>query len=197
MERRCSMQPSNPTSPPSRGPSWTENEALDLWKYFGGVGAADKNTMVTVETLLLGISTALIGYAATHLMSFNPLAVSQPFQGFSVALLGVAVSGASVFVALLYAGYSNWNWAQADAIARNLANSDSKWAKLLPENADAVRKEWRKSDGKPSPLCTAALALGRPCYPTRRIAPIFTLYVCMAIAATIIHVLILILSVVR
>jgi hypothetical protein len=27
---------------------WDRDQALELWKYFGSVGAADKNTMVTV-----------------------------------------------------------------------------------------------------------------------------------------------------
>jgi hypothetical protein len=34
---------------------WSQQQALQLWKYFDGVGAADKNTMVTVESLLLGV----------------------------------------------------------------------------------------------------------------------------------------------
>jgi hypothetical protein len=38
---------------------WSQQHALELWKYFDGMGATDKNTMVTVEALLLGLSAAI------------------------------------------------------------------------------------------------------------------------------------------
>lgn len=47
---------------------WSQQQALVLWKYFDGMGAADKNTMVTGESLLLGVSAAIIWYVVTKLV---------------------------------------------------------------------------------------------------------------------------------
>lgn len=187
-------QPGNSNSAGDDGSSWTEPQAMELWKFFGGVGAADKNTMVTVESLLLGFSAALIGYVVTNLLCFNPLSVNESFQGVCVALLGTAISGVAVYVSLLYGGYSNWNWAQADAIARDQAIRHPKWAQFLPENAKAARENWKQL-GKPSLLCTIALASGKPCDPRRQLAPIFCLYLWLALAATLFHLSLLLLSV--
>jgi hypothetical protein len=184
------QQPTNPAG----GDGWGENQAMELWKYFGGVGAADKNTMVTVESLLLGFSSALIGYVVTNLLCFSPLSVHEPFKGLCVALLGTAISVAAGYVSLLYGGYSNWNWAQADAIARDQAKRDPKWDQFLPEKAEEVLEKWRLQD-KPSPFCAIALKRGRPCYPTKQLAPIFCLYLWLAIAATLFHLSILVPSI--
>lgn len=187
------QQPRNPNVTSDDGPPWTEDEALELWKYFGGTGTADKNTMVTVESLLLGFSAALIGYVVTNLLGFNPLCVNEPLKGIYVALLGIAISGVSVYVSLLYGGYSNWNWAQADAIARDQATRHPKWAHLLPENARAVREKWKQL-GKPSLFCAIALGSGKPCDPTKQLAPIFGLYLWLAVGAALFYLSILVLS---
>ncbi len=188
------QQPKCANTTADDGPPWSEEYAMELWKYFGGVGAADKNTMVTVETLLLGLSTALIGYVVTKLLSFNPLSVNESFKGICVALVGTAISVVAGYVSLLYGGYSNWNWAQADAIARDQATRHPRWAEFLPENAKAAREKWKQL-GKPSIPCAIALRCGRPCYPTKQLAPIFSLYLGLALGATLFHLSILLLSV--
>ena len=116
---------------------WDPEEAIELWKYFGGIGSADKNTMVTVESLLLGISATIIGYVVTNL-GIQWLSVTQPIKGLCLALLGLVISGVASYVALLYGGYSNWNWAKADAIARAQAKRHPKWNELLPGNTKAA-----------------------------------------------------------
>lgn len=184
------QQPQNPNT--DDGPYWSEPQAMELWKYFGGVGAADKNTMVTVESLLLGFSAALIGYVVAKLLCLNPLSVIEPFEGISVALLGIVISGVAGYVSLLYAGYSNWNWAQADSIARDQATRHPAWVQFLPEKADAVLERWKLE--KPSFLCAVALRLGKPCYPTKQLAPIFWVYGWLALGAMVFHLSILLLS---
>ena len=166
---------------------WDPEEAIELWKYFGGIGSADKNTMVTVESLLLGISATIIGYVVTNL-GFQSLSVTQPIKGLCLALLGLVISGVASYVALLYGGYSNWNWAKADAIARAQAKRHPKWNELLPKNFQ------KEPAGKPSFFCAIALYLGEPSDPTKQLAPIFGLYAGLAVVAAIFHLAILLLS---
>jgi hypothetical protein len=170
---------------PAPGPEdptlWGEVPALELWKYFGGVGAADKNAMVTVESLLLGFSSLVLSYLVTTVIRFDPFCVTKPYQGFSLALLGLVISLLAAYVALLYGGYSNWNWAMADKIARQ-REGQKKWAALLPENADT-------SSPRPgaSWFFNKAMKWGRPCEPTKRLAPIFCLYATLALLAALTH----------
>jgi hypothetical protein len=53
---------SNPTDE-KRNKPWSEGDAIELWKYFGGIGGGDKNTMVLVCNWLLGFSVVIIGFA--------------------------------------------------------------------------------------------------------------------------------------
>lgn len=147
---------------------WSEAEALELWKYFGSTGTADKNTMVTVVSWLLGLSAAIIGYIVTNL----PLSTSPLSKGMYLALLGVVISGVAAYVSLLYGGYSNWNWALADTIARNMAQRYPKWGELLPENSEAALQIRRS--GKLS-FYTIAMRLSKRRDPTTKLAPIFSL----------------------
>src|SRR3972149_4465382 len=86
-----SGKPNAPEDDKSNAP-WSEMQALELWKHFGSVGTQDKNTMVTVESLLLGFSAAIIGYyVGTNLLTFQPLHVEDPVKGIYIALLGVGI----------------------------------------------------------------------------------------------------------
>jgi hypothetical protein len=163
-----------------------------LWKYFGGVGAADKNTMVTVESLLLGFSAAIIWYVVTNL-DFHPLSLKEPYKGICLGVLGVVISCVAGYVSLLYGGYSNWNWAKADAIARDQAERFPKWARLLPENAKAAVE--KGTTHKLSWFCVIATRFGQPCDPIAQLAPIFSLYAWLALCAALLHLLVLLLSV--
>ena len=175
---------------------WTESEALELWKYFGSVGSADKNTMVTVVSWLLGLSAAIIGYILTNL----PLSITEAFKGISLSFLGIAISYMSGRISLLYGGYSNWNWAKADEIARELDQRlsklkrlpKSKWSKLLPESSKEDLEGW--TSGKLS-FHTIAMKLGRPCDPRNEVAPIFVLYTRLSLFSALAHLMVFVLSV--
>jgi hypothetical protein len=174
-----------PPPPEADDPTqWSEGQALELWKYFGGVGAADKNTMVTVESLLLGFSATVMGYLVTQVLCFGPFSVTKPYQGIGLAMLGLLISGVAVRVALLYGGYSNWNWVMADAVAR-AQKHQTKWEKLLPEKASTVVT--LEPHAGASWFFNKAMKWGRPCEPTKRLAPIFSLYAKLAIVAAAIH----------
>ena len=170
---------------------WEEGQALELWKYFGGVGAADKNTMVTVESLLLGFSATVMGYLVTTILCFDPFSVTKPHQGFGLALLGLIISCLAARVALLYGGYSNWNWAMADAIAR-AQKPQTKWRTLLPEGASRV------ATLDPNPVSPwfykRAMRWGQPCEPTKRLAPIFSHFALLALFAALFHVVVVVVS---
>jgi hypothetical protein len=185
--------------PPTDPGTWTEEQALELWKYFGGVGAADKNTMVTVETLLLTLSSTALGYLVTEIFCFNPFSVTRPYQGLGVAMLGFGVSCVAAGLAVLYGGYSNWNWAMADLIARKQKEAIEarrprdqpkrpiKWETLLPEAAKTSitvktdRTVWFPSYHK------KAMKWGQPCDPTERLAPIFPVFTTVARVAALLH----------
>ena len=138
--------------------------------------------MVTVVSWLLGLSAAIIGYIVTNL----PLSATEPFKGMYPALLGVVISCVAVYVSLLYGGYSNWNWAHADDIARNMAERflESTWGELLPENSKAALQNWTR--GKRS-FHAIAMKLGKPCDPTKKLAPIFSLYTWLGFFAALFH----------
>jgi hypothetical protein len=114
-------------SPKPRNP----DQDLELWKYYAGAGGADKNTMVTVTSLLLGFSITIISYIVAQLITFNPILIKEPTKVLSLAILGLIISCLTVYVALLYGGYSNENWARADDIARRLKEKYG-WNDLLP-----------------------------------------------------------------
>src|SRR5262245_26567816 len=155
--------------PEDHGNDWSPSEALELWKYFAGVGAADKNTMVTVESLLLGISMALLGFAAANLFDYRTFSVTNAPLGIILGIVGGVISVVSGYISLLYGGYAQRNWAQADAIARRLAKHKSKWQELLPEHADEPGKDDKS-------LVAFALQLARPCMPEEQLAPIFYVF---------------------
>src|ERR1051326_2704317 len=88
----------------------TAPNTLEVWKYYGGIGGSDKNTMIKIVTWLLGFSTAIIGVYATDKLK-DDFAINLLF------ILGALISTVAACVALLYGGYSLWNWSIADRIA--------------------------------------------------------------------------------
>ena len=97
----------------SKMKTWDDDEklAFEVWKYYGGIGAADKDRMIQIVTWLLGFSAAIIGfyYASGKLV--------EPLGKVLLIVIGILVSLLAAFVALLYGGYAAWNWAIADRIA--------------------------------------------------------------------------------
>lgn len=74
-------------------PRWRDDQAIELWKYFGGVGAQDKTTMVTVGFLLLGFSATLMGILIDKdLLKFWPLSIGELGKAISFAILGIVIS---------------------------------------------------------------------------------------------------------
>jgi hypothetical protein len=157
--------------------------------------------MVTVESLLLGFSAAIISYVGTKLLVFGTISeptatarhcvafpgfvITEPSNGISVALLGLVISIVASYVALLYGGYSNRNWAKAAAIANEQANIYPKWNELLPKNLKLVAQQ------KTSYFCRWARESGQPCEPTTQLPPIFCVYTWLGISATLFHLIVL------
>ena len=112
-------------------------------------------------------------------------------KGIYIPVLGVVISCVACYVSLLYGAYSNWNWAQADEIARQ-SKDNPKWRELLPENSKAALKKW--TGGK----CTfyaKMMKLGQPCDPRKGFAPIFIIYALLALAFAVAHLVVFVLSV--
>lgn len=107
-----------------KGPQ-SESDAVELWKYFGSVGGADKNTMVQVCNWLLGFSAAIITFAFGKSLETSILGERSSFL--IMAFLGFTSSIVSSLVSLTYGGYANRNWARADQIAR-----DYQWTISIP-----------------------------------------------------------------
>lgn len=171
---------------PSR---WSDDQAIELWKYFGGVGAQDKNTMVTVGSFLLGFSAALMGIIVDKgVLEFETLSIGQPGKAIPFAMLGIVISCVAAYISLLYGGYSNRNWAKANAIARDREKCNPKWAELLRETVENGTTDTQS--------CFAAIAaqFGKPCDPIIELAPIFTLYTWLALGAVLLHGFVLFLS---
>lgn len=102
------------------GTELNENQLIDIWKHFAVTGGADKDRMVTITIWILGFSAALLGYLAINLIDYSAVAVKEPGMTRVLSCLGVLVSAFGARIVLLYAGYTNWNWAKADSLASQL-----------------------------------------------------------------------------
>lgn len=93
------------------------------------MGGIDKNTMITTVSWLLAFAATAIGYIVTDTHMIGPTSprVQHPGRMMVISLLGVLVSVVAGYLAILYGGYSNRNWAKADEIARK-----HNWLDLLP-----------------------------------------------------------------
>jgi hypothetical protein len=108
-----------------------ENQLIEIWKHFAVTGGADKERMVTITTWILGFSAAILGYLAINLIDYSVLAVNEPGKTRVLSCLGTLVSAYGARIVLLYAGYTNWNWAKADSLASKL-KTKFKIRELLP-----------------------------------------------------------------
>ena len=149
---------------------------LELWKHFARMGGIDKNTMITTVSWLLALAAAIVAYMATEMtVGARPWLDDAPAT-MVVSVLGLLISGIAAYVALLYAGYANTNWASADRIARRHG-----WHELLPDASEGIRTE--VEGAKPGFLAGRALQIARPCHP-HQIAPVFVVFVMLALLAT-------------
>jgi hypothetical protein len=162
----------------NRGPE----HDLEVWKYFAGMGGTDKNTMITTVSWHLAFAAAAIWYIVTDSQMIAPTfpSIHHPGRMMVVSLLGVLVSVVAWFLAILYAGYSNRNWAMADEVARR-----HQWLDLVPEGAAGEMKP--EQGGKPERLAARAWKWGRPCYPQTELAPVFKVYSRLALGSGLAH----------
>lgn len=155
---------------------------LEVWKHFAGVGGTDKNTMITTVSWLLAFAATAIGYIVTNtqMIGITSPRIQHPVRMMAVSLLGIFVSVVALYLAILYGGYSNRNWAKADEIARR-----RKWFDLLPEGSpDKMTPEL---GCKPDRLATFAWQRARPCYPQTELAPVFKIFSFLALLSGLTH----------
>jgi hypothetical protein len=151
--------------------SWSDEKlALDVWKYYGGVGGADKDTMIKIVTWLLGFSAAIIGFYATGKLT-EPLATKL------LLVLGISVSILAAFTALLYGGYAAWNWAIADRIAEAYG-----WAEQSP-------RYYPFSESNVRWTAVVPLLFAKPC--ENGLAPVFWLFFLASFVSLSVHVVLL------
>jgi hypothetical protein len=151
--------------------TWNDEKlAFDVWKYYGGVGGADKDTMIKIVTWLLGFSATIIGFYATDKLT-DPLATKL------LLVIGFSVSILAAFTALLYGGYAAWNWAIADRIAETY-----EWAEQSPKYNPFPKSKVRWTAAAP-------LWFAKPC--ENGLAPVFWLFFFASLVSLGIHVVLL------
>ena len=87
-----------------------EKLAFEAWKYYKTLGGSDKDRMIQIVSLLLGFSTAIIGFYVKGEIKEEKAECILLFSGILVSLL-------AVFVVCLYGSYATWNWFIAYQIA--------------------------------------------------------------------------------
>lgn len=162
----------------------TPQQDLEFWKHFAGMGGTDKNTMITIVSWLLAFAATAIGFIATEdgLIASKFPELESPRRMMALSLLGLGVSAVAGYLTLLYAGYTNANWAKADEIADRHG-----WVDLLPEGSSG--RKTPNEGKKTSRLNRWAWHLARPCYPDRELAPVFKAYLLLATLAGLVHTL--------
>jgi hypothetical protein len=143
-----------------------EKHAFEVWKYYGGIGGTDKDTMIKIVTWMLGFSTAIIGVYASG-------EISDSFAKVLFVILGILVSGLAAFTAILYGAYATWNWSIADRIAESYD-----WSEQKPDYRPILKSK-----------SSAAIRLAQPCQ--NKIAPVFWVFFGVSVASLIVHVLLL------
>jgi hypothetical protein len=155
------------------GHTLTEDNGLKAWEHFASTGGADKTTMVTVASWLLAFSSAIIGYAVTDPLKSDSFVFPKLVAMLFLAGIGVFTSIAAGFVAFLYGGYASNNWAKADELAKTRG-----WDELLPNGSKAVGQSNKDSkDG-----LAARFVRRRNC--SKRLAPIFKIFMALAIMSS-------------
>jgi hypothetical protein len=165
----------------------TPDQDLELWKHYSSFGGQDKNTMVTIDSWLLGGSVAMLAYLWNELIPPKDLDIgsildiSLPVRALGIAALGAGVSTLALYISLLYGGYANRNWEKAGRIA------EKRWKDLLPSH--------EKSPGHS--LKAIAKRWARDCEPEKMLAPVFRWYFCGAFFLFVIHLAFFIFSAVK
>jgi len=161
---------------------WEEGAALEVWKHHASTGGADKDRMITIASLLLGFSVAIVAFTFKEAKSYQELigSVGVVF----LASAGIAVSIASALITLIYGGYANRNWAKADQIAH-----DYKWERLYP--LDSPFAPNIGSDEYPPCRVAWALRQSGPKATHKELAPVFECFFWLSVASGGMHLLIL------
>lgn len=146
--------------------------------------------MVTVSTLLMGFSASILGYITTQLLPTDSLTMNQPWKVIGLALLGIVVSCVSLYVVVLYGGYSNWNWAKADEIALTHG-----WRDLVRKPPVGASEKQDPGKDKASYLARKGEEFSEPHDHKRELAPVFRVFAGLACAAALAHLILLIWSV--
>ena len=162
--------------------AWTENQALELWRHYAGVGGADKNTMVTIASLLLTFSATIIGYTVSKLFEYNSL--TERWTAITLSILGIVVSWLAGYIAVLYGGYAMRNWAEADRIARDRQLKDRQWKDLVAYDLEDTRN---KEVGKVPRLAALARRWSRPTNHTTEVPPVFKVFAGLGLVAGLAH----------
>jgi hypothetical protein len=160
---------------------------LEIWRHRAGVGGEDKNRMVVIASWLLGLSAVILGSIASQVTEDGGWTLEEPRRAFMVAMLGIFVSAVAGYVALLYGGYSNRNWAKADEIARRQG-----WRNLVPPDDSTPHKSTdREAKG---PLNSIAWRFARPCRPKEELAPVFKVFLGLSAGSLLLHLAVLVWS---
>jgi hypothetical protein len=168
--------------------SRTPEQDLELWKSFATSGTGDKNTLVIAASWILGLSAGAFGYIVPQLLKPGSAGFTDPVKVSVLAFLGVVASCTAGYMALVYGGYANRNWEQADRIARFHGWKDLVW--------DASIGEPRKPpEGGASFWARRARKYSRSRDPMIELAPIFSIYVTLAVVTAAFHAIFLIWSV--
>jgi len=151
--------------------------ALEVWKYYGGIGGADKDRMIQIVTWLLGISGGIAGFYATG-------SLRDRLSTFLLLSLGGLVSVLAAVISLMYGGYALWNWAIADRIA-----TAYNWQAQKPDY-DPIPKSAANTMARLSLWFAGAPASkSGPCQ--KKIAPIFWIFFFGSLVSLGVHVTLL------
>ena len=155
-----------------------DDHDVELWKHHASFGGEDKNRMVAIASWFLGFSAAILWYVAVQLIAPDEWELRHPLRSALVSVLGIGISLAAGYISILYGGYSNRNWKKADDIAEL-----REWKDLCPSGADPVvprgmfnRWAWRWA---------------KPCEPEKALAPVFKVFLALAVFSCVAHVTIL------
>ncbi len=146
---------------------------LELWKHYASFGGEDKNRMVTINSWLLGLSAATLGYIVTRTIAPDSASLDEPIRAFALAVLGLGVSGFAGFLAVLYGGYANRNWERADQIADGRG-----WTDLLPPPVRETRGPGLNGFAK---------LWARPCKPKDELGLVFMAFSILASLSFLAH----------
>jgi len=169
---------------------WEAALACELWKHHASAGGADKDRMVQISTWLLGLSAAIIGFTLTKGIELSKL--KEPIVAGLLAGVGLGISLVAALIVLIYGGYANWRWAEADQIA-----DAYDWDYLLPTNSpfDTAKDRYKDESDNRNPLVGFALRRAEPRLPHKKLAPIFWIFFWGAVFSFLIHLFVLMWSI--